>query len=308
MERIAPVLSVIRNISSYTWLALFIILYLVLSVSLPVDQKNLSQLHLNIAQYRVFILSVLIPYCFIWIAGFFAYNRMQSYTRLIDGEREEPAFRRITDGIIVMAWGMVIPAVIGVILRGIAASHPSFTPAVSVINNYLMLLVPLIAFTYIGIGTRFLSDLVKHRPSYKGLKVFAFLFIALGVIYCYLTLHAWFTGGNPYHLSLPLTMITIMLPYLYVWFLGFLACYELVVYAQNIKGLLYKHALNQLTIGLGITIVSSIFIQFISIVFASDLPNLAFVLIVLYVFLALEALGFILVALGANRLKKIEEI
>ncbi len=308
MERVFAISNVLRKMSAFTWLGLLIIIYLFANTVLPVSNQTLGQLHLSESQYRMVLLSIIMPYCIIWVTGFYAYITFNGYTRLIDDEREMPAFRQIGFGLQTIAWGLAVPAVINTFLKALGAAHPNLQAITGVISAYLTLAVSLIAFTFIGLGARYLSDLVRRRPSYLGTRLMVFGFIAIGITYSYLTVHAQRHNGNPYHLSLFATLATIVVPYLYAWFLGFLACYELSVYARHVKGVLYKNALNQLGFGISLTVISSIFIQYITTIYANNLPNLAFIIFLLYIFLALEGIGFMLIATGAKRLKKIEEI
>lgn len=104
-------------------------------------------------------------------------------------------------------------------------------------------------------------------------------------------------------------MFTIIVPYLYAWFMGLMSCYEIIMYSQRIKGLLYKRALNRLAGGIGAVIGSSIFIQFINVVYAYKTnSSLGPLLILIYLLLVVEAIGYILIANGAKNLKRIEEI
>jgi hypothetical protein len=309
MEYIQQLWSKIRKVPDYTWYGLFTATYLILSLALPVNPHTLEKVHLSIGEYHVYMFAIILPYVLIWFAAFYAYVTLRSYTRTISKSAEGPAFFQIAHGIQVMAWGLAIPAIISIILKGIAAGHSGFENTATIINNYIQLLVPLIAFTFISAGTRKLSDLVQTRPTLRSIRLFAFAFIIMGVYYCYLTLRARFTHGDPYHLSITGTLLTIVVPYLFAWFMGLLATLELLMYATKIPGLLYKQALNLLAGGISLVIGSSIFIQYITVVMAYKSSfNLGFIIIVLYILLALEALGFVLIATGSKRLKRIEEI
>jgi hypothetical protein len=295
--------------SAFFWYAILAILYLVLSLVLPVNQHTLSQLHLSMYQYRVLVFVILIPYILIWFTAFFAYVKIRDYTTTLGKEREAPAFAHITKGVQVMAWGLAVPAIISTILKAIAVQHASFSQAATIISSYLTLIVPLIAFTFISDGSRILSNLVKVRPGKNGMRIFALLFIIFGVYYTVLTLTARYVHGNPYHLSHTLTMFTIIIPYLYAWFMGFMGCYEIILYAKKIKGLLYKRALNRLAAGIGVVIGSSIFIQFINVVYAyKDNSSLGSLIVLIYMLLISEAIGYVLIVIGAKSLKRIEEI
>lgn len=295
--------------SAFFWLTVLAVIYLVLSLVLPVNAHTLRQLHISISQYRVLLFVVILPYILIWGAAFYAYVKMFEYTKLLGDAKEKTAFHDIARGISVLAWGLAIPAILSLILKAIAAKHAGFENTATVIANYMTLLVPLIAFTLIGNGTRRLSDLMRSRPGKNGMRVFAVLFITLAVYYTFLTLTARKHHGNPYHLSLQLTMLTMIIPYLYAWFMGFMNCYELAMYARKVKGLLYKRALNLVGAGIATVIGSTIFIQFITIVYAyKPTDSLGSLLILIYILLLSEAIGYFLIVSGAKKLKLIEEI
>jgi hypothetical protein len=300
---------VTRKNSVFLWYAILALVYIVLSLVLPVNTHTLHQLHLSLYQYRVLVFVVILPYVLIWFAAFYAYYIMDAYTKLLGKEREAPAFKQMTRGVQVMAWGLAVPAILSTILKAIGARHDGFEQTATIIGNYLTLLVPLIAFTFISNGSRMLTDLLKIRPGKNGMRILVLLFIAFGVIYTTLTLIARKSHGNPYHLTRPLTMFTIIVPYLYAWYLGLMSCYELVLFAKKIKGLLYKRALNRLASGIGLVIGSSIFIQFINIVYAyKDNNSLGSLLMLIYLLLTVEAIGYILIVVGGKNLKRIEEI
>ncbi len=298
-----------QRLSPFFWYGLLALTYIVLSLTVTVNPKTLDTLNLELAQYRLLLFAVIIPYVLIWFAAFYAYLKMNQYTALLGDARERPAFKEISRGIQVMAWGLALPAIIGVILRAIGVKNPGFESTAIIISNYLTLLVPLIAYTLIGNGSHKLAVLSKANITRNGFRLFILTFIVLSVYYTFLSLYSRKFNDNPYHLSRNLMILTIIIPYLYAWFIGFLSCYELLSFARKIKGLLYKRALNLLTSGIAIMIVSSIFIQFINIIFANDSStSLGSILILVYVLLITEAIGFILIANGAKSLKRIEEI
>jgi hypothetical protein len=91
--------------------------------------------------------------------------------------------------------------------------------------------------------------------------------------------------------------------------MGLLAAYEIYVFSKHTKGLLYKRALNSLAAGITIAIMTSIVLQYI----ASDTTHIRKItfnalLLGVYLLLTVYAAGFGLIALGAKRLKKIEEV
>lgn len=298
-----------RRVPDYTWYGILVATYLVLSLTTPVNPDSLHKVHLKTAEYHAFMFAIILPYVLIWFAAFFGYITLRAYAKSIQKSKEGPAFMHIANGVRVMAWGLAVPAIISAIVKAIAVGHPGFDDNATIINNYVTLLVPIIAFSYISMGTRKLSDLVKTRPTLIGIRLFSLAFIIMGVYYCYLTLRARFTHGDPYHLSILGTLLTIVIPYLFAWFMGLLATLELHMYTTKVPGVLYKQSLNLLAYGISIVIGSSIFIQYITVIFAyKSTFNLGLIVVLLYILLAAEALGFVLIANGSKRLKRIEEV
>jgi hypothetical protein len=104
-------------------------------------------------------------------------------------------------------------------------------------------------------------------------------------------------------------VLTVVIPYLYAWFVGLLATYEIGSFSQQIRGLLYRQALRLLSGGLVSVIISSIAIQYL----LSASPRHGFVvvdgrLLWINIFRIIGGIGYIMIAFGVSRLKRIEDI
>lgn len=112
-----------------------------------------------------------------------------------------------------------------------------------------------------------------------------------------------------YYLPNWLIILTLAVPYVYVWCVGINAVRNLNIYKNRVKGLVYKRAIDYLAKGIAVIIVLSIFIQLIAVLSAQlNRLNLTPLLAVIYLLLVLYALGYGLVSRGAKRLKQIEEV
>jgi hypothetical protein len=268
--------------------------------------------HLSNAQYHVLIMAIILPLVAIWFAAFYGYAKLKEYSQAVQKSREGPAFRLIAHGAAWLAWALPATSISSVIFTSIANVHPGFHAAAIIIDNYISLALGLIAFIIISRGTRALSDTVHTGTSLFGFRNLIALFITIGVVFCYLTLNnitASHNDGNPYHLPVWLLLLTIIVPYLYAWFLGLLAAYEVGMYSKNVKGVLYKQALNLLALGIVGVIITSILIQYLSSL-SESLSHLTlnYILIVIYILLIVYCIGYVLIALGAKKLRKIEEV
>jgi hypothetical protein len=288
---------------------ILLVVGIVLALVLPTPPSLLKILNITNLDYRLAIFTLILPFAIIWFSAFYAYEKLEQYAHKLRQAREEKAFKKIADGVRVLAWGLIIPLLISLILMAIASRNSGFRTAQIIIDNYLMLLVPLIGFTYISSGTRALNVLVGTRPGLLGTRLLAFIYIIIGVLFSHFVVHNSNGPINPYRLSFWLLVFTIIIPYLYAWFIGLLSTYELWLYAQKTQGLIYKKVLGQVAGGLAVTIVGSICWQYLGSAFdAESKASFSFVFIIFYVLLFVQAVGYGLMAFGARRLKRIEEV
>jgi hypothetical protein len=290
------------------WFGILLGIAVVLALGLPPDPSELHKLHTTSEAYRLAVLALLVPYTIAWYAGFYVFTKVQEYTRFLEGSAEGKAFRSITLGLGVLAFGLMVPTIIGLVLGNLAQTHHSFQAAATIINTYVGIAFPLIALWYLSNGSCLLVDTTKVRPTLNGMRVFGMAFIALSAFYTYLVVHNYEVNHNPYHLNIILLILTVIGPYLLIWFLGLLSAYQLRIYARHVKGVLYKQALVYVAGGLAVAMAGSITIQFINSTLGARDNSLGFVLIVNYLLLLFVSAGLILMAVGAKRLQKIEEV
>lgn len=291
-----------------TWYTILLLITSLLAILVPANPASLHSLHISEEVYRLLVVSLLAPYAVIWFAAFYGYDQLARYSKALVFTGEGKAFQKIAKGLGVLAWGLILQVLLGTILNAIMLSHPTFKAAKTIINDYFNLAVALGAFVLIENGTYELVKLVRAHHSHQVLR----LLVVLGAIIAALFQREVFlnrAGDNPYYLPVYPLIFTIIVPYVFTWTIGIVSVYELNLYAAKVKGLLYKHALQFLANGLSIVIVLSVAIQFISAsTVASSNPSLGTILLIDYVLLGAMAFGYLLVAIGAKRLKRIEEV
>jgi len=271
--------------------------------------------HLSPTAYHVLLLIVELPVMATWLAAFYGYSKLRDYANSIANTPEEAGFKRLTLGIRWLAWSLILPTILSLISNSIANSHQSFHPTAIILTNYFNLFFPLVAFTLMASGVDSLLAYAKWKQSYtQNLKPLLLFFAALGGIYCYLTLRYINLGqpdsrNNTFYLPGWLLLFTIIIPYLYAWFVGLLAAYGLNTLATSAKGVLYRQSLSLLTAGVSLVIASSVGSQYLHIIVPrTGHLSLNVALLIVYVFYLVIILGFVLISLGASRLKRIEEI
>jgi hypothetical protein len=291
------------------WFVLLALIDYALSIILAPDPQALRTLNISRGTYREVVIFLLIPETIIWFATFYALTKVSEYTKHLKTAKEGRAFRFITYAIAVLAFGFIIPSIISTILGQITASHEGFRNAATIINQHIAMVVPVIAFTLLNTGAYLLLGFVNTRSRLRDTRIFSIFFITLSVLFAHTALHTRNLGHNPYHLGVYALMFTLIVPYLFAWFEGLASAYNLNLYSKSVKGLLYKKALQQLALGISVTILGFIAIQFItSTLGARTSESLGFILVIIYALLAILLLGLGFIAFGAKKLKKIEEV
>ena len=289
-------------------------LYLILTQVLPADKFAMRAYDLTAVQYHLILLLVAIPFIGIWFAAFYSFSRLQAYARAIKNSNEGHDFRQLATGSGWLAYALPLIAIVSIILNSIANQYPNFHPTAIIASNYLGLFLALIAFTILSNCVRRLSIRAQVKLSLGAARSLIAVFAVIGISYGYFSFHylsdlALLSSNNIYFLPVWLVVSTIIVPYLYAWYIGLLAAYEIMLYAKQVKGVIYRQALQYLASGLTIVIVSSIALQFIFCVITSTgSAELNCMLLGVFIVELLSALGFGLIAIGARRLQRIEEV
>lgn len=300
-----------QAIKRYSVLAL---IYLLLVFLLPANSRALHDYHLSALEYRILLFSVGIPSLVVWFVAFFGYSKLQEYAHSIKKTPEADAFESLARGCVWLAWSLPIPAIVGLLTGAIANVWPSFYPGATIIVNYTYLIFPLVGFSIIGTASRELLNRTKIQVSAANARGIMLLFVIGGALYCYLTFRRFdpsSLGGtdNPYYMPIWLMLLTVIIPYLYAWFIGLLATYEITRYSKQVRGVLYRQAMQLLVAGLVAVIAGSIALQYISSVQPpTGHLTLNYRLLLIITFRIVTGIGFALLAVGAQRLKKIEEV
>jgi len=295
-----------RTLVAFTLITLF---YLVLSIALPPNSATIQSYHLSVTEYRVLALLVGIPLVAVWFASFYGYARLDEYVASIQRTQEGRAFALIARGLRYLAWGLPIISIVTTILGGIVHSHNSFANTAFIIAHYLPVIIAIAAFWQVGNGSRLLTEIAKVRPTNSATRTMFASFTLLGVFFTYVSIRTAQSATDPYHLPMWLILLTLIVPYLYAWFMGLFASYEIVLYSQRSRGFLYSRSLRDMATGIIVTIVTSVLFQYTQ----SDTTRLrrisfSWVFLGIYLLLMLYASGFLLIGHGAKQLQKMEEV
>ncbi|HVX57972.1 MAG TPA: hypothetical protein VHA37_09710 [Candidatus Saccharimonadales bacterium] len=298
-------------VQHYLWVA---VLYAALTFLLPASNLTRHEYHLSAFEYHILAFAVALPTLMVWLAAFIGYAQVREYARSVRKTPEGIYFDQLADGVTWLAWSLPIGTIIPAVLNGIANRHPGFHAASIILSNYLGLALALVAFSVIAGASRGLLGSVRVRLSLVNARLIIAGFLLLGVLYCFFTfrrldLSSLGSSNNPYFLPVWLMVVSVIVPYLYAWFMGILASFELTLFSRHTRGVLYRQPLTMLVGGLLTVIFSSVLLQYIS----SVDPRVGYLIFNYKLALALffrliGGGGFVLMAVGAGRLRKIEEV
>ena len=293
---------------------ILLVAYLILTMLVLPDEQWMTAYNLSPLRYRIiFFLTVYLPLTVVWIAAFAGYRRLNEYSRRIKQTPEGPSFALLTTGTRWLAWGLPVVSIVYTLKNLFAHDSTGLHDAGIITTNFLMLIVSLFAFMAIGRATRKLTENVGSSATIQRSRLVMFIFVLLGVAYCYLLFRNTDPRLHPinaYHLPFWLIVISLIIPYLYAWFVGVLAAFEINAYKTTVKGILYKQALSFISRGFISVIAALILIQYLASVPLEQLTRVSFayLLFAIYVLLALYAIGFVSIALGAKKLIRLEEV
>lgn len=296
------------KLPALAWFAILFAITAVLGIIVPANPSSLHALGIDESIYRLLIFTILIPYGLAWGAAFYAYEALGSYAATIADTVEGRGFARIVRGLRVLAWGIVLAAMLSGFLGLIRYFHPSFVGAQTAINHYATLIVALVSFVYIQDGTYILVESLRIRRSKSSIRGLIIVATIIGALLIELVDANFGSNDNPYYLPFPVLLITVLIPYIIAWTIGILGTSELRTYARRVNGIIYQRALQTVATSLTLVIAVSIITQYFSAIFARKTSfELGPLLIFVYILLLIEAGAFVWLALGAKKLKQIED-
>lgn len=301
----------------YVILILLIAAYATLILKVPLGSNGAID-HYGITddQARLLSLTIIIPYALIWCTAFFGFVKVKQYATLVGKSKDGKALKTISDGLMLLAFSLPLNAIASTIRNYINSRHAALTPTATIMYNYFTLALTLAGIWLIANGAKRLAGTLEKKRYDLSQTVVASVFTAFCIFYTYLTLTdparqtpGQLTGIAAYYMPDFLVFSTIVVPYICVWYLGLGAAYNIRLYRKNAKGILYRKALGYLAGGIAFVVLSLMVLRLTTSItsFLNDL-SLQFLLAFIYMLLVVIGIGYALIAAGAKRLKKIEEV
>lgn len=255
-------------------------------------------------------LTVVVPVIIIWLLGTYGVTRFKSYAASIKNDPDGKGFNMVANGLMILIYGGITSSLFTAIYNRLNPELAA-VPTRTIITNYWSILVALSAYTVILRGGVKLVTLVGAMKSFKKTLPWVLAIAAvLGLAFFLIGFkNLPVNNTRPYYLPRNIVALTLMIPYVVSWVLGFAGFAAILTYAAKVKGTLYRRALMWLRAGLGTVITFSISLQFLTVLnFALQKWSLKGILILLYVIIVIYALGYVFIAKGARKLHKIEEL
>lgn len=300
-----------------TSLVLFVLLilsYLLITFLIPTDPASLERYNISEFVARLIGLSFSIPGILIWSAAFYGYSKVHQYALTIEGDRDGEAFNTLATGLGFLAFSLPINTIISTLLGYYAMLHPESVEITGASIRYTEAILSLLAFILIYRGAVQISQILKINKLPNSVFVFMGTLL-LGIVFSYFSYinppgFTEMVNGQERLTTFGLIIFIIrMLIKVITWYLAIQSAVLINTYSLQVKGEIYKRALNFLVKGFYMVTFSSIFVQGLTVVqFGLEEQNLGVILIVIYLILALIAIGYVLIALGAKNLNKLEQV
>lgn len=318
LDRIRAIIKIKeKDVKSKILICSFMILtvaYICLVLFLPTDPTVLARYNLSTSDARLINLSVSIPLVAIWATAFFGFTRFKTYAQKVKASAEGDSYNQLADGLMILAFSLPINSLLSNLSNYLAIHHKNTLPTTTILRSYITLGFSIIVFLMLSRGAKNLAATIKSTSRARLLLVRYndILLIILSSVFSWLIISRSLSQANGkviYYLSDWQIILTLAIPYLFAWHQGVLAASRIYLYKKKVKGKIYKSAFDGLAKGIGVVVLVSVLIQLITMVSVRlTRLHLTPILLIIYLLLILYAIGFGMVARGAAKLKKIEEV
>lgn len=296
----------------YLLMGALTIVYLLLTFFSPIDPASLKRFNINEVQTRLLQLSLAVPILAIYYTAVYGAVRFKTYSLTIKGSPDGKAYDALANGLLALVFiGLVFPGIFGTLASYARAAgmRETFT----VVNRYVSVGANLLAFYLLFRGSQAVLAYAKGKQKTHWLT---WVSVLGGGLYTYVLLNYPYRNKTPdptkyssFYMTDPQLLLTVVLPTVAAWVLASLAVSNIVEYTKTVKGVIYKKALSSLSNGVTAVVLVLISLQMLTgLSEAFSNLDLKGILIFIYVILIAYAIGWVIIARGAKKLSKIEEV
>lgn len=295
---------------------IFVLSYLWLIFVIPPSNSAMTNYNLTSAQVTLLQLTVALPLIIIWGLAFFAYSRFSRYALVVKKSAEGTAFSKLATGLFLLALWLPLTSLVSNVTTHIYREMPDTTAQMVIVNNYFNLAITAFAIVMIYRGAKALIPKKNLNANLQLDKLVLPVFIILSYVYAYLSLTSSVrhqpapnVAVATFYMSDWLIALTIVLPYIILFYLGLRSAQYLYIFSRNVRGVIYKETFRRLASGIGLVVIAMIGIRYItSLRSIFSTTALGLVLTIVYLLLLIVTFGFLQIATGAKRLYRIEEV
>lgn len=250
-----------------------------------------------------------LPYALVGVIGAFAASKLKYLKTQVGDEAIRDGYGALGNGILILVTGQIFLQLVGLV-RSYYPENYDLVAFVTVLTNYVNALIPIVAFFYVYRGAKIFSEKLKEK--FKDIDYLS-LFIT-GIIGIVLVLLVFtnpirqvssIPGVTPtYYIPDILIAITLVIPILIGWFLGFRSAFilsESILMSER-----ERINFSRLSNGLLLVIFSSILLQGITSAGTERLISfgLGGVLALIYAFVVTLGAGYGMIALSSKDQQK----
>jgi hypothetical protein len=298
----------------YLLLSGLTVLYVALVFAGPVDHAVLDKYHLSVLSLRLLDVAILLPLIAVWYISFYGFITIKSYASVIKHDDDGQGFEKLGHGLAILGIGMVLSSIATSVIKNLTLHDRQLIPTGVIIGNYLAVGLAMASFWYMYQGSLTLTGVIPGHNVSDRWPLLRPLYTMFGAVFAYSAATnserrapAMALTHGLYYLPDWLIVVSVILPLLVAWYLGLLAVRNIAHYSRNINGVIYRSQLKRVAQGLTIIITSSVGVQILTL-FSKSTSNLSLgsLLLIIFALIAVIAVGFIVVAIGAKKLMQLE--
>lgn len=286
----------------------------------PQDVEALAELGLTPTSARLIsIFMIALPISLAWAILAKAVYNVQGYANFLKTGTEAKAFTFIASGLMVL----LSTDIIGALLNQISTYSPEQKELVNTIivaNAMIDVVAALGLFILMYYGVSQLTHLIKidRKRLFRNHLIISAVTALAPVVFIGNSIFtnseralAAGTEGAPItnFFSDWQVVAFILLPYLIAWTAGNMAILSMLTYRSKVKGIIYKNSVKRFAQGLTMLVILQIGLQILG--QASDLfddNTLALLLGVIAIIIIMIVVAYALIASGASKLRRLEEV
>lgn len=280
------------------------------------SQQAMIKYQLDAFQIGLLRVSIILPVLLIWSALLYSCLRLYEYFQSIIKSEDGKGFRLVTGGIFSMLLSSVLTSYISLFTQ-FSQNNQALVGILRIVSNYTGVFFAFLSFFLIWKGSKKLVTMINaEKKVQKQGKFIWFSVLLLSFPYIYFVLQNPIRSFSAipgvsatYNLPDVLIFTTIVVPYILTWLMGIYSVVNMSIFKDETDGIIYKNVFDKFYKGFLTVIILAISLQYLT-QFSAFLASsaLSVLLLIIYLILFVNIIGFVLVAEGAKQLRRIETV